>query len=85
MHQQYITQICFLQVTTVAYKIVCCLKLAPVIQGIVNVLLLAKCNVLLILECIINFSFLNIAHYNIVRLHQSLYDVKSYAEACNMD
>jgi hypothetical protein len=92
MHQQYITQVCSLQVapviyntvcllkvTPVAYKIVCCLKVVPVIHGIVNVLVLAKCNMLLILQCIIDFAFLNNAHYNIVRLHLSLCDVKAYA------
>ena len=91
MHQQYITQVCFLQVAPViyntvcflqvapvthytvcflkvapvAYKIVCCPKVTPVIHGTVNVLVLDKCNVLLISQCIINFGFLYIAPYNI--------------------
>jgi len=68
MHLQYITQVCFLQVAPVAYKAVCCLKVAPVIHGIVNVVVLAKCTVLMILQSIINFAFLNTAHSAIVRL-----------------
>jgi hypothetical protein len=66
----------FLKVTPVAYKIICCLKVAPVIHGIVNILVFDKCNVLLILQCNINFAFLNTAHYNIVRILLSLCELK---------